>query len=137
MPHRGWWRRRGGVARPREHLSAGRLEDLVGNPDSTSTSTSSESAADTKVNVPKPKPAKHGVSILLSWMTNISIPVFWKPSVPISAVSKPAVSKAGRHRHAMSAKPVVWGFALTSTRLALMGALALLVVASAVLLTVS
>jgi hypothetical protein len=72
----------------------------------------------------------------------VSAPTVIKPAVSISVVSKrkaakPAASKTGRHRRRPSAKVVVRGSALTSYRLALLGTLALLLVASAVFLTLS
>jgi hypothetical protein len=44
------------------------------------------------------------------------------------------VSKRGRHRRSPSPKVVVWGFSLTSYRLALMGALVLFVLGAVILL---
>jgi hypothetical protein len=59
------------------------------------------------------------------------------PVVPTPAISAPTVSKPGRHRRPTSPKLIVWGFAFTSRRLALMEVLTLLVVVSTVLFAVS
>ena len=58
-------------------------------------------------------------------------------AVSPKTVSAPAASKDGRHRRTPTAKLIVRGFALTTYRLALMGALAFLLVAVAILKSLS
>jgi hypothetical protein len=58
-------------------------------------------------------------------------------AVSSETVSAPPASKDGRHRRAPTAKLMVRGFALTTYRLALMGALAFLLVAVAILKSLS
>ena len=58
-------------------------------------------------------------------------------AVSSASPSAPAASKDGRHRRTPTAKLMVRGFALTTYRLALMGALTFLLVAAAILKSLS
>jgi hypothetical protein len=135
MPYGRSWRSGRRLETP-GHLSADRLADMH-----TLRLTASESAANrlfrgapeqTLVDRPS-RPSglpgkKHG---------DEPVPVVPSPAIAASAVAPATDWKSGRHRRPSSPRFTVWGFALTFRRVALMGALVLLVVASSVLFVLS
>lgn len=165
MPHRGGRKGRDDVSAKNAHLSVERLADIVGGLRTSSESATKrlfrlapqqpavaeqslapsarpQAARREKPDGPVPTvpapAAKSASTELTAVPAPVVEPAVVKPAVePVPAISMQAASKRGRHRAPASPRLVVRGFGLTSFRIALMGALALLVVAAAVLLVLS
>lgn len=163
MPHRGRHHGEGDLEAADDRLSADRLADLVGtlrtsSPDSAVPLPRGESQDPPAA---EPHEAPGADKVASGRMTTDKVapgnkagasaptPAGSDPAsagsdqaAPGAAVSSaspsaPAASKDGRHRRTPTAKLMVRGFALTTYRLALMGALTFLLVAAAILKSLS
>jgi hypothetical protein len=127
----GWIKRRGEVDAPGEGLTPNRLADMLDVMRSAPPKEPTMAFAESPPQTAKAEPSRPPVAP--ATQRRLVVPAVVAPTLNVPDLAPPPVWDVGRHRPPTSQKLAIRGASFISRRLALMGVLTLLVVASMVL----